>query len=89
MEWLCRLFSVCMEQGEVLEDWRKACIIPIYKGKGDKMNCTKNRGISLLSIRSKVYGRVVVERVIACTESMIREEQCGFRQGRGCVVQVF
>ncbi len=40
--------------------------------------CSNFRGISLLSVEVKVYGRVLIER------SVIGEEQCGFRRGRGC-----
>ncbi|XP_071512677.1 uncharacterized protein [Panulirus ornatus] len=36
VDWLVRLFNVCMTHGEVPEDWRNACIVPLYKGKGDK-----------------------------------------------------
>ena len=34
-------------------------------------------------------GRVLIKRVRAVTECAIGEEQCGFRQGRGCMDQVF
>ena len=33
--------------------------------------------------------RVLIKRVRAGTECAIGEEQCGFRQGRGCMDQVF
>ena len=89
VDWLVRIFNVCMGRGEVPEDWRNACIVPLYKGKGDKGECSNYRGISLLSIPGKLYGRVLIERVKACTEHQIGEEQCGFRSGRGCVDQVF
>ena len=69
-------------------DWRGACIVPLYKGKGD--NCDSNsRGISLLSVVGQLFGRVPIKRVWAGTECAIGEEQCGFRQGRGCMDQVF
>ena len=47
--------------------------------------------ISLLSVAGKllVYGRVLIKRVRAGTECAIGEEQCGFRQGRRCMDQVF
>ena len=89
VEWLVRLFNICFREGAVPDDWQRACIVPIYKGKGDKGDCGKYRGISLLSIPGKVYGRVVINRVINHTESLIGEEQCGFRKGRGCVDQIF
>ena len=39
--------------------------------------------ISLLSVVGKLFGRVLIKRVMAVTECAIAEEQCGFRQGRG------
>ena len=70
-------------------DWRGACIMPLYKGKGDKCECSNSRGISLLSVVGKLFGRVLIKRVRAGTEYAIGEGKCGFRQGRGCIDQVF
>ncbi|MEL7302024.1 MAG: reverse transcriptase family protein, partial [Pseudomonadota bacterium] len=89
LEWLTRVCRVCMTEGVVPKDWQKAIIVPLYKGKGDRGECKNYRGISLLSIPGKVYGRILIERVRGMTEGMIGEEQCGFRMGRGCVDQVF
>ena len=41
---------------------------------------SSSRGISLLSVVGKLFGRVLIKR---------GEEQCGFRQGRGYMDQVF
>ena len=43
----------------------------------------------MLSVVGKLVGRVLIKRVRTGTECAIREEQCGFRQGRGCMDQVF
>ena len=48
-----------------------------------------SRGISLLSVVDKLFGRVLIKRVRAGNERAIGEEQCGFRQRRGCMDQVF
>ena len=88
-EWFVRLCNVCYQDKKVPDDWKKACIVPIYKGKGSKMECKNYRGISLLSIPGKVYGRIIIQRIIKVTEGLIGEEQCSFRQGRGCIDQVF
>ena len=69
--------------------WRGACIVPLYKGKGDKCECSNSRGISLLSVVGKLFGIVLIKRVRTGTECAIGEKQCGFRQGRGCMDQVF
>ena len=50
LEWLVRLLNVCFDVGVVPMDWRGACIVPLYKGKGDKYECGISRGISLLSL---------------------------------------
>ena len=89
VEWLVRLLCICLEAGEVPADWRMAAMVPIYKGKGDKYVCGNYRGISLLSMVGKIFGRVLINRVRDGTEEVLMEEQCGFRRGRGCVDQVF
>ena len=43
----------------------------------------------MFSVVGKLYGRVLIKRVRAGTGCAIGEEQCGFRQGRGCMDQVF
>ena len=37
----------------------------------------------------RIVGRVLIKRVWAGTACAIGEEQCGFRQSRGCMDQVF
>ena len=89
LEWLTRVCKVCVSEEKVPKDWVRAIVVPLYKGKGDRNDCKNYRGLSLLSIPGKVYGRILIERVRVLTEGMIGEEQCGFRSGRGCVDQVF
>ena len=43
----------------------------------------------MLSVVGKLFGRVLIQRVRARTECATGEKQCGFRQGRGCMDQVF
>ena len=63
-------------------DLRGACIVPLYKGKGDKCECSNSRGICLLSVVGKLFGRVLIKRVRAGTECAIGEEQCNVGLGR-------
>jgi len=77
--WMMRIFQVCMRYEAVPMDWKVACVVPIYKGKGDKSECGNYRGISLLSVVGKVYGSVLIEKVKRITEEKIGEEQGGFR----------
>ena len=41
-----------------------------------------------MSVVGKLYGRVLNKIVMNNTECAIGEEQCGFRQGRGCMDRV-
>lgn len=41
-------------------EWLSACIAPLYKGKGDKNECSASRDISLLSVVGKFNGRVPI-----------------------------
>ena len=63
LEWLVRLFNVCFMLSIVPVDWVIACMVPLYKGKGDTYECSNFRGISLLSVVGKVYGRVLINRI--------------------------
>ena len=63
LEWLVRLLNISFNMGVVPMDWRGACIVPLYKWKGDKCECCNSRGISLLSVVGKLYGRVLIKRV--------------------------
>ena len=47
------------------------------------------RGISLLSIPSKIVCRVLIDRVKSGVDEMFRQEQTGFRSGRGTSEQIF
>ena len=53
IERLMRILIKCMESGVVSEDWKATCIVPVYKGKGDRRDCANYRGISILSIPGK------------------------------------
>ena len=51
--------------------------------KGDLAQCDNYRGISLLCVPSKILCRVFIDRVKSGVDEMIRQEQEGFRSGRG------
>ena len=36
-------------------DWKTRWVIPIWKGKWDRQDCSNYRGITLLSVRGKVH----------------------------------
>ena len=68
--------------------WRKGLIVKLSK-KGNLKECKNWRGITLLSVVSKVMGRIVIDRIRTGVESNLRKEQAGFRSGRGTTEQIF
>ncbi len=52
------------KNGKVPDDWKKAIIVPLYKGKGSRSECSSYRGVSLLSVPGKVYGRILTDRLM-------------------------
>lgn len=74
---------------EVIPDeWKLAVIVPIYK-KGDRMECSNYRGISLLNATYKVLAYVLYQRLLPYAEEVIGEYQCGFRNDRSTTDQLF
>ena len=78
-----------MESCVVIKDWKAACIVPVYKRKVDRRECANYREISVLIIPEKIYGRVLISRVMESKKEQVPEEQGGFRSSRGCIDQIF
>ena len=45
VHWIWRLCNMAFESGVEAEDWRPAVIVPLYKGKGERRECSNYRGI--------------------------------------------
>ena len=84
-EQVLEVFIKIWEEGEVVQAFRDANIIHLYKNKGDRLCCDNHRGISLLSIAGKILARLIINRLTKHIETigLIPESQCGFRAGRG------
>ena len=54
---------MAFESGVVPENWRSAAIVTLYKGKGERTECSNYRGISLLSVGGKIYAGILVDRM--------------------------
>ena len=88
IKWLHRVINTAWRTEQTPTDWRKAVIIPIHK-RGSRQECDNTRGISLLGLPGKVFSRVILNRMTEKVNGILRENQCGFRKGRGCSDQIF
>ena len=59
--WICTLCNMAFESGVVPEYWMSALIAPLYKGKGERTECSNYRGISPVSEVGKMYTGIIVE----------------------------
>ena len=46
-------------------------IIPVYKGKGERTECSNYRDISLLIVVRKIFAGILVDRVCKVTEGLV------------------
>ena len=61
---LTKIFNAIMQSGKMPDEWRESIITPIYKDKGDHMNCCNYRGIKLLSHTMKLWERIIDQRLV-------------------------
>ena len=86
------MFNLCFDTGILPSIWRKAMITPIPKdATKDKRIPLNYRGISLLSVLSKLYSAVLNNRLWNYLEDehFLAEEQNGFRRNRSCEDHVY
>ena len=61
--------------------------MPIHK-KDDKTECSKYRGISLLSTTYKILSHILLQRLTPHAQDIIVDHQCGFRRNRSTTDQI-
>ena len=87
IHWLTNLFNVILRTHKMPQERRNTILIPLYKNRGDTQVCGNYRGIKLLSHTMKLWERVIETRIRQ--ETMIRENQFGFMQGRSTTEAIF
>lgn len=75
---LLPLYTNIWMEGKIPSDWTKEVIVEVPK-KGALSHCNNCRGITLLSVSSKIFCKIMIHRTVNKT---IRNEQAGFRKGK-------
>ena len=73
---------------ELPEEWKKFIIVPICK-KGDKRDCSKYRGISLLPTMYKILSSILLSKLTLYAEKIIGDHQYGFHYSRSTTDDIF
>ena len=74
------MFKLIWNSEEIPEEWQKGVIIKLPK-KGDLENCNNWRGVTLLSVPSKVLGRVIIVRIRDALDKKTEERTSRFQKG--------
>ena len=67
--------------------WRSSTLIHVFKNKSDVLQCNNYRGIKLMCHTTKLYERVLEQRIRNCVN--ISDEQFGFMPGRSTTDAIF
>jgi len=86
-QWILDLCNGIVKEGSIPQDWKSSVVLPIYKGKGDPMECGSYRGIKLLEHAMKVVERIFEHRIRQQIE--IDDMQFGFMKGKGTTDVIF
>ena len=83
------IFNDCINKGKPPHEWKKTNVVPVHE-KGNKQGLKNNRPISLLPICSKIFERLIYNKMFTFfTESnLIPPNQSGFRPRDSCVKQL-
>ena len=73
---MCLIYDLAWRKRKIPDECKQVIIVTLHKGKGCKDECNNFKGISLLSVPEKVYGRVLTERLkfARSRESLGREK---------------
>ena len=89
---LHKMFMFYFDTGITPSIWRKAIICPLLKDpSSDPLLPLNYRGISLLSVVTKIYSSILNKRLVTYLDDndLLVDEQNGFRSERSCIDHVF
>ena len=83
VEKMTEICNLVVDEGKMPKDWELSTLVPIYKGKGDPMECGSYRAVKLLEHGMKVLERVLERRIRDRVN--VNEMQFGFMPERGTI----
>jgi hypothetical protein len=72
---------------ELPQQWKEPIMVHIHQ-KGDKSDCSINRGISLLWTAYKILSNILFAVLTAYADEIIGDHQCGFWHNRSTTSEI-
>ena len=81
---LAELLSKCLEESCFPDCWKVSLVAPVFKNNGERSTAKNYRPVSLVSVFSKVFEKLVNNRIVDHLEKcgLFSNFQCGFRSSR-------
>ena len=81
---LAKLFNKCLKESCFLDCWKVSSVVPVFKNVGERSTAKNYRPVSLLSVVSKVFEKLVNNRIVDRLEKcgLFSDFQYGFRSSR-------
>ena len=81
---LVELFNKCLKESCFPDCWKVSSVVLVFKNVGEKSTAKNYRPVSLLSVVSKVFEKLVNNRIVDHLEKcgLFSDFQCGFRSSR-------
>eukprot|EP00794_Sanderia_malayensis_P006364 gene6364-7093_t len=87
VETLLQIFTKIMELEKMPQEWRESILVPIFKNKGDILDCGNCRGIKLMAHTLKFWERIIEKRLREGVS--VSDKQFGFMPGRSTTDAIF
>ena len=87
IEILLGIFKEIMNTEKMPEDWRESILVPVFKNKGDILDCRNYRGIKLMAHTLKLCKRVIEKRLREGVS--VSDQTFGFMTGRSTTDAIF
>ncbi|XP_030765674.1 uncharacterized protein LOC115889741 [Sitophilus oryzae] len=85
---ITNLMQMCVDRNKIPNEWKLAYITSIYK-KGNRKDPNNYRGLSVNCTFSRLFTKIIRNKLEISTYNKISQEQSGFTAGRSCIDNLF